>query len=130
MACCATLSMNGSLARGDDPPAAKEMKEKDAKEKGKPRGRLPPFFSKVVDKEQRAAIYKIQDQYSPQLDELTKQLDAIEDKRDAEIAAVLTDEQRQKLATLIAEAKAKSAEGKKKPEAATPGTTAAATKGK
>ncbi len=122
--------MNSPLARGDNPPEAKETKEKESKEKGKPRGRLPPFYSKVVDKEQRAAIYKIQEQFSPQIDELQKQLDAVEDKRDAEIAAVLTDEQRQKLATLIAESKAKGAEGKKKPAAPPTSTTSTSPDGK
>jgi hypothetical protein len=129
LACCVTLSMNNPLARGADAPAAKETKEKDAKEKGKSRGRLPPFYSKVVDKEQRAAIYKVQEQYSPQIEELAKQLEAIEDKRDAEIAALLTEEQRQKVAALIAEAKAKGAEAKKKPAAPT-SSTAAAPEGK
>jgi len=126
LACCASLSVNGPLARGDDPPAAKESKEKEAKEKGKSRSRLPPFYNKVVDKEQRAAIYKIQEQYSPQIDELAKQLETLEDKRDAEIAALLTDEQRQKVAALIAEAKA----AKKKPAASPTSATAAAPEGK
>ena len=116
--------MNSPLARGDNPPAAKETKEKEAKEKGKSRGRLPPFYSKVVDKEQRAAIYKIQEQHSPQIDELAKQLEMAEDKRDAEIAALLTDEQRQKIgnANFRIEGQER-AEAKKKPAAPPTSTT-------
>ena len=129
LACCVTLPVNSSLVRGADAPA-KESKEKESKEKGKSRGRLPPFYNKIVDKEQREAIYKIQEKHAAQIEELEKQLQAAEDKRDAEIAAVLTAEQREKVAALVAESKAKSAEAKKKTATAAPGTTAAAPEGK
>jgi peptidoglycan hydrolase CwlO-like protein len=57
-------------------------------------GRLPPGYSIVVTKSQRAKIYTIQDSYQKQLDDLKKQIATIESKRDQEIAGVLDDEQK------------------------------------
>ena len=118
LACCVALSMNSPSVRGADAPA-KESKEKGSKEKGKARGRLPPFYNKVVDDSQRTEIYKIQDKYAPQIDDLKKQLEALTAKRDAELSAVLTATQRKKVDELAAEAKAtRDTEAKKKAETA------------
>ncbi|MDA1052054.1 MAG: hypothetical protein O3C40_16430 [Planctomycetota bacterium] len=57
-------------------------------------GRLPPGYTVVVTKSQRAKIYAIQDSYQKQLDDLKKQISAIEGKRDKEIEGLLDDEQK------------------------------------
>lgn len=57
-------------------------------------GRLPPGYTVVVTKAQRSRIYTIQDSYQKQIDDLKKQITQIENKRDAEIAAVIDDEQK------------------------------------
>ena len=76
-----------------------------AKTRAKPRGRLPVHYGKVVDPTQKEKIYKIQKSYEPKIAELNVQLQALRDKRDAEIDAVLTAEQRQKVAQYRADAK-------------------------
>ncbi|MDA1055488.1 MAG: hypothetical protein O3C40_34240 [Planctomycetota bacterium] len=57
-------------------------------------GRLPPGYTVVVTKSQRAKIYAIQDSYQTQLDDLKKQIAQIESKRDQEIASVIDEEQK------------------------------------
>jgi TolA-binding protein len=64
-------------------------------------GRLPAGYSVVVKKSQRKAIYAIQDTYQKQIDVLNQQIAALEKKRDAEIDAVLSDEQRTILAMIL-----------------------------
>lgn len=64
-------------------------------------GRLPPGYTVVVTKEQRARIYAIQDSYQQQLDDLKKQIAAIESKRDQEIAGLLDSEQKTILAYVL-----------------------------
>ncbi len=71
------------------------------------KGRLPAYYAAVVSEEQRATIYKLQEEYHNKLEALKKQhakeikeLDAEEDEA---IENVLTDEQKEK----VAEAKAK-----------------------
>ncbi|HEY5312320.1 MAG TPA: hypothetical protein VIK18_07360 [Pirellulales bacterium] len=95
----------------DDAPAAKA--------KSKPKGRLPNYYSKVVDGQQREKIQQIQQTYAPQIAQLQAQLKDLNAKRDAEISALLTPEQRTRLAALMAEAK--QAAAKKKGAAAKPG---------
>jgi hypothetical protein len=75
------------------------------KEKEKPRGRLPAYYAQLVNQEQRENIYKIQADYAGKIAELQKQLDALIKERDEKIAAVLSPEQRAKLAELQAAAK-------------------------
>ncbi len=64
-------------------------------------GRLPPGYTVVVTKQQRAKVYAIQDSYQKQLDDLQKQIAAIEAKRDSEIAALLTEEQKKILGYVL-----------------------------
>jgi hypothetical protein len=80
-----------------------------AKEKAKAKGRMPNYYSKVVDGQQREKIYQIQKTYGPQIQQLQAQLKALNDKRDAEIDALLTPEQRVIVAALMTEAKQKRA---------------------
>ncbi len=71
---------------------------------GKQRRRLPPYYARVVDDKQREAIYAIQDEYAPRIEELQKQLEALIAERDAKIQAVLTPEQLEQVQQLAAEA--------------------------
>lgn len=88
------------------------------KKRAKPRGRLPAYYGQVVSPEQRKSIYAIQAKYASQIEDLQKQLTALKSEQNAEVEAVLTDEQKSKVAAAAAEAKAKrdkaAAERKKK----------------
>ena len=83
-------------------PAAAEKKER-----AKPRGRLPVYYSAVVSPEQRLQIYEIQRTCSEQILKLQGQLQALMEQRDAEVEAVLTPEQKTKVADLRTEAAAR-----------------------
>ncbi len=81
----------------------------------KPRGRLPAYFSAVVDAKQREAIYAVQAKYKTQLEELQKQIAALEEQRDKEVDAVLSAEQLAEVNKKREEAAKKREERKKKP---------------
>lgn len=68
---------------------------------------LPPYYAAVVDEQQRAKIYQIQDEYAPKLSSLKAQLEALTAERNEKTVAVLNEEQRAKVETLKAEAKRK-----------------------
>ncbi|MCL6505328.1 MAG: hypothetical protein K6T86_21855 [Pirellulales bacterium] len=85
----------------EQPAAASGKKEVSA---NKPRRRLPPFYSRVINNMQREAIYAIQDEYAPRIDELEDQLEALIAERDAKIEAVLTPEQLEQVKQLATEA--------------------------
>ena len=77
-----------------------------AKVASKPRGRLPQYYGQVgLSDKQRQQIYDVQASYGKQIDELQKQIDALEAKEETEVAAVLTPEQKTKLDELLAAAK-------------------------
>lgn len=75
--------------------------------KTKLKGRLPAYYSKLVDTDQKQKIYEIDANFDPKIKDLKKQMEALIAQRDEQIKAVLTPEQQSKLADLIAEAKAK-----------------------
>jgi len=83
----------------------KKAKEKAKGEKAKPRGRLPNYFSGVVNEEQREKIYAIQKEYEPKISQLRQELDSLTKARDEKINAVLTAEQKKKIDDLKAAAK-------------------------
>ena len=92
----------------------------ETKGKEKAKGRLPAYYSQVVDEKQRAKIYEIQAKYKKDTEPIQEQIDKLEadlkkitDKQKAEIEAVLSKEQKEKLDKLVADAKAK---GKKSAE--------------
>jgi hypothetical protein len=78
-----------------------------AAQEKKAKGRLPPYYSAVVNDQQRQAIYLIQAKYDQQLDALNQQVQAVEKQRDAEIESVLSPEQRLLLKKAVDEAAAK-----------------------
>lgn len=83
------------------------------------RGRLPAYYSKVVDSTQRQQIYEIQKEYASRISQLKAQLESLLGERDQQVTAVLTVEQREKVAQLRAEAQAKRKhKGKTDPPAA------------
>ncbi|MCC7083979.1 MAG: hypothetical protein IT427_03105 [Pirellulales bacterium] len=86
---------------------AADDKADDVKPIAKSVNRLPAHYGKLVDKVQREKIYSIQAKYSEKIEELQEQLKDVLLQRDAEIRAILTDEQQQKLDELLAAAKAK-----------------------
>jgi hypothetical protein len=108
-------------ATGDKPATAAK------KERADPRGPLPAYYRNVIDGAQREKAYKIFDEYEPKIDELKAQLKALVAKRDAEVEALLTAEQKSRIKELAAEAKAKrDAAGKKDAKPAATSTTEAA----
>jgi len=125
----AGLSSYRSLAADKE---AVKAEKKEAKERAKPRGRLPDFYSKVVTEEQKEKIYAVQAAHADKIAALSAQMKEELAKQKEEIDAVLTPEQREKLKVLVAEdtaqrasrAKAKAAEAKpaEKPAEAKPAT--------
>jgi hypothetical protein len=109
-------------ARSGEAPAAKSKESpaetpvpEDAKPKKREfRGRLPAYYNRVVDEEQRAKIYAIQREYAPKIDALKAQLEALTAERNEKVVAVLTPEQRTTVEKLRAEAKAKRAAARAK----------------
>jgi hypothetical protein len=91
--------------RADAPKADAPKDEAPARTRAQQRGRLPNFYRAVVTPDQRSSIYAVPTKYEKQIEELELQIDALEAKRDAEIEAVLTPEQREKVKSLEAEAK-------------------------
>jgi endonuclease/exonuclease/phosphatase (EEP) superfamily protein YafD len=88
-----------------------------AQDEAKPmanRPRLPRYYAKVVTPQQRKEIYGIQAQYQAEIDALQKQLDALTQKRDAEIRGTLDAEQQKHLDELVATAEAKQAKKRAK----------------
>lgn len=63
-------------------------------------GRLPAGYAAIVKKSQRRQIYAIQDKYEKQIAELNKQIQSVEQERDAEIEGILTADQKQVLALI------------------------------
>jgi hypothetical protein len=109
-----TVIGNGSLSIGQ------EAKAKKAK------GRLPAYFADIVTEDQRQAIYKIQETYKKQIDDLEAQLAAARDKEMTEIEGVLDAEQKAKLKKTREDAAAK--KKKKAPDDAKPAESAPKTK--
>lgn len=106
------IATHGQDAKKADGKAASAA-DKDAtatKKRNKPRGRLPAYYGKVVSQKQRSEIYQIQGRYAEQIATLKQQLKQLAEKRDAEVAAVLTDEQRAE----VEKAKADAAAARKK----------------
>lgn len=112
-------------AADDKKPTAKKGKQakdkapgkKTAKGKGKSkaRGRLPAQYGKLnLSGEQRDKIYTVQAKYRPEFQELQKKFQELRKKQDGEIQAVLSDNQKKQLESLLEEAqKARSNRSKK-----------------
>ncbi|NUQ63022.1 MAG: hypothetical protein HUU20_11060 [Pirellulales bacterium] len=75
------------------------------------RGRLPAYFAKVVDDQQRRKIYGIQEEYHERIEALKAQLAAMMEERDQMIEAILTPDQRQQIDRMKSAAKTKRQDG-------------------
>lgn len=67
--------------------------------------RLPTYFSLIINKQQRAEVYKIQDEYAKQIETLEAQLKALRKERDDRVMNVLTPDQKKEYEALKAKAK-------------------------
>ena len=67
--------------------------------------RLPTYFSLIINKQQRAEVYKIQDEYAKQIETLEAQLKALKKERDDRVMNVLTPDQKKEYESLKAKAK-------------------------
>lgn len=84
-----------------------DKNDKSTKRAG-PRGRLPANWTKLdISENQREKIYAIQKRARELIEPLQAQIDEIESRRDAEMLAVLSKEQREKLRQIMLEAKSK-----------------------
>ncbi|HEV7278683.1 MAG TPA: hypothetical protein VGN57_00605 [Pirellulaceae bacterium] len=62
-----------------------------------PRGRLPAYWNDVVEPDQKDQLYAIQKKYEAEIDELEAQIEALEAKRETEMIALLSPDQKEKL---------------------------------
>jgi hypothetical protein len=103
-------------ADGDDGTTTKTVDKK-----GKaPSNRLPPYYSKVVDQQQREKIYVIQNEYRPKIAAARKALETLIKEQIEKTLAVLTPEQQKKVQDAAATAKKKRATAASTEPTATP----------
>jgi Spy/CpxP family protein refolding chaperone len=104
------LAVGAAVARADDPKPA----DKDAPApKGK--GQLPPGWKKLgLTDEQLRKVYAVETKYRGQIDELTAKIAELKKQQRAELLALLTPAQRERLKE-VAEARAGVDEPKKEP---------------
>ena len=76
-------AQNAGAQNQDGPTAA-------PKKRAAPRGRLPVYFSRVVDGTQRSKIYDIQAKYRTEIAALEAQIQTLRDKEAQEVDGVLT----------------------------------------
>lgn len=74
------------------------------------RGRLPPYYGKVVTEEQRKKIFMIQEKYRPRIAAAKAQLEALVQEEKATISAVLSEQQKKQIEAARAAAYKKRAE--------------------
>lgn len=67
-----------------------------------PRGRLPAYWNDVVEAGQKDQLYAIQKKYEAQIDALEEQLEGLEKQRETEMLALLSQDQKEKLARVRA----------------------------
>jgi len=102
--CLAVLvaSASGPASAVENNPAGKKTEKKAGKIKAekeqiKKGRRLPPFYKNIVSDEQRDKIFAVQEEYGPKIQELRRQLMALEKERDEKIDAILTPDQKKKI---------------------------------
>lgn len=77
------------------------MQAKDEKQKVAPKltGRLPRYFASVVSPEQRQEIYRIQNDYRKQIEQLQRQLEDLRLAELDEVTQVLSESQKRQVET-------------------------------
>lgn len=109
------LAQDATKPAGTKPVAAKPADKADPKTDTK-KGRLPANYGKLgLTEPQKTKIYGIQASYDEQLDALEKQLEALKSKRDQEVEAVLSEDQRKILKNLVDAQKDAKNKGKQDP---------------
>jgi hypothetical protein len=110
----AMVGVLSSLALAADPPAASKAATKPASKPAAAaatapaaKARLPKYYGRVADATQKEKLVAIAQQHSAAIAQKRAELKALTDKRDAELDAVLTADQRQQIAKLKEDAKAK-----------------------
>jgi TolA-binding protein len=92
-------------AADEKQPSADGAKAK--KDRAEARGPLPPYYRDVIDGIQKEKMYKIHESYEGKIDDLRKQIRALEDKCDAEMTELLRPDQKERIKQLTDEAKSK-----------------------
>jgi Spy/CpxP family protein refolding chaperone len=103
---CAVVLLAGLMVVGS--PLAQEKPgeaEPPARPRAQARGRLPNYYRQVVTPDQREKIYAVQAKYVEQIEALEKQILDLEAKRDTEVEALLSPEQKEKVKALREEAR-------------------------
>jgi hypothetical protein len=109
-----SVATRPSVVAQESGKAVKAEKGDGAKKAARSGDRLPANYAKIgVSDEQRKKIYEIQNKYGEQIAALQKQLAEIRAKEQAEVASVLTPDQKKALESANEESKKKSAEKKK-----------------
>ena len=89
-----------AVKKPQEPPEQKEQVQPVVVKKSSPR--LPNNYGKLgLTAEQKNEIYAIQARHNGQIDALEEQIRQLKEHRDAEIVAVLSDKQREKLMGLV-----------------------------
>jgi Spy/CpxP family protein refolding chaperone len=113
--CCAwpAFSQEGAKTR---PAIAQVQKAKPATGAKKYKPRLPNYYGKLdLTDQQREKIYSLQAIANGEIEALEEKINAIKEKRDGDIEAVLSPEQKAKLVSLQGDAK-KKRDSKKSPK--------------
>ncbi len=93
---------------------------KPATPRKKPRGRLPNQYGQLgISEQQRTKIYELQSGFNAQIAKLRDQIDLLETQRNTEVRNVLTEDQQKRYDELVAKAKLKREEARKKRAAKT-----------
>ncbi|MAG92366.1 MAG: hypothetical protein CMJ48_01245 [Planctomycetaceae bacterium] len=88
---------------------------KSATPRKKARGRLPNYYGQLgVSEQQRTKIYELQSGFSAQIAKLRDQISVLEKQRNTEVRNVLTEDQQKRYDELLAKAKLKREEARKK----------------
>ena len=119
LSCAALLALAVQPSRSGDEPAKPTSDRSLAQAESKPASpaaaksgaRLPNNYGQLgLTPEQRQRIYALQADYGKKIEELEAQLAALREKRDQECEAVLTAEQKQRLAEILKEREQRKAE--------------------
>ena len=111
------LALSIGIASQIPPSSVLAQNESPSKkaDKGGAEGRVPAYFAQIgLSKEQRTKVLEVQASYASKIDALRKQIADMETKRDVDVRATLTDDQRKKLDELTEAGKKKAADTRTK----------------
>ena len=124
-AACLSLLVIGTASVRSEPKAAPKKAQTAPKQPTKAgavrnaNGRLPNHYGKLgLSDAQRTEVYAVQARYQGEIADLQTKLQSVRERRDTEIQSVLSEDQKKRLAELIAEAKETPAKVSKKRAAA------------